>query len=492
MTSQLSSPHKIRLWGAIALSVGLMAPTMAMSFNGVGVSGLVGKSVPLVFVIGFVGVLLVAYGFVRLTRYFNHAGSVYALVGVTVGPRAGFFGGFALIGTYLCFNVASTAASGVLANAFLAEIGVSNPVSWLLIALVFNVAVLALCVRESRVTARALMTVEIIGVLAMVVLCVVIFFRVGSGYAPQGQHIDFTAFTPAGNSVSTLMTATVFAFLSWAGFEACAAMGEETDNPRRNIPAALMGALAITGVLFVFVMFAQTVGFGTNAEGVESFSSTSESSLVYLSHIFVNPLYAAIFAFATAITALGSVLGSTVAGSRLIFALARDGFGPKPLARVHERSGAPVVAVCAVTTTTLLVLLVFRLIDAAPFDIYYWVATVGVLGLLVVYALAAMGVIVFTLRGRGSIPKWEVVIPSLAVAFLLFVFYKQSVGQPAPYNSFPFISGAWCLLGFIVVLVAPNLARRIGRQLAAELAATGSDVEMTTKSDPNNREMSTR
>ena len=63
----------------------------------------------------------------------------------------------------------------------------------------------------------------------------------------------------------------VAAFLSWAGFEACASMGEETDNPGRNIPRALAGTLILTGVLFVVVMFAQVVGFGTDQAGLDAF-----------------------------------------------------------------------------------------------------------------------------------------------------------------------------------------------------------------------------
>ena len=54
-----------------------------------------------------------------------------------------------------------------------------------------------------------------------------------------------------------MISGVVAAFLSWAGFEACASMGEETDDPGRNIPRALAGTLILTGVLFVVVMFAQ-------------------------------------------------------------------------------------------------------------------------------------------------------------------------------------------------------------------------------------------
>lgn len=476
MSEILSGKHKLRLWEALALSVGLMAPTLAMALNGVGVAGLVGKSVPLVFAMGFLGVALVAYGFVRLTRYFNHAGSVYALAGATIGPRAGFFGGFALIGTYGFFAISTLASTGVFLNAFLDEAGWHVHPSWLLAAVVANIIVVLLNMRESRVTARTLFTAEGIGIVTMVFLCVVIVARVASGDAPGHQKFDFSAFAPGHVSTSTLLTATVFAFLSWAGFEACAALGEETDNPRRNIPGALVGALLITGVLFVFVMFAQTVGFGTDAKGIAAFSS-SQSSLVDLGKMYLNSAVGSVLAFTALLSSIASVLGSTTACSRLVFALGRDGFGPKALARTDKRTGAPIVAVLTVATVTMVAAISFWAKGSSPFNVYYWTATLGVLCLLVVYAVAAAGVIVFTLRGKGNIAKWETVIPALAVVYLVYVFYKQSVGQPDPFNRLPYIAGAWCLIGLAIVVVAPGLARRIGDRLSAELAMTGSDVE---------------
>ena len=68
--------------------------------------------------------LFVAYAFVRLSRYFAHAGSVYAFTGVTLGPRAGFFSGWALLGTYLAFTIASTAEIGLFFGNFLDGVGI--------------------------------------------------------------------------------------------------------------------------------------------------------------------------------------------------------------------------------------------------------------------------------------------------------------------------------------------------------------------------------
>ena len=221
-----TSTGKLKLWQAIAISVGFMAPVLAMSLNGIGVAGLVGPSVPLVFVIAFAGVGAVAYGFVRLTSYFNHAGSIYGLVGITVGPRAGFFGGWALLGTYVFFAACTMASCGVFLEAFFVQAGFGSGPPWLLVALVAAAVVLALNIRESAVAANVLLLIGGIGIAAMLVLAAVIFGRAASGSAPNGQTIDVVStFTAGDTSFGTLMAASVFAFLSWAGFESCSSLG---------------------------------------------------------------------------------------------------------------------------------------------------------------------------------------------------------------------------------------------------------------------------
>jgi Amino acid permease len=70
-----------------------------------------------------------------------------------------------------------------------------------------------------------------------------------------------------------------------SAFAWAAALGEETNNPRRNIPAAISTAVAVTGVFYVVVMLAQSLGFGIDANGVKAFS-TSGAPLGDLVHGF--------------------------------------------------------------------------------------------------------------------------------------------------------------------------------------------------------------
>ncbi|HVQ17006.1 MAG TPA: hypothetical protein VMS40_25560, partial [Vicinamibacterales bacterium] len=90
-------------WGAIAVAVAGMAPTMAMNLNPQEPAEHVGRVVPLVFLLSTVVVLLVAWCFARLAHEHPNAGSAYGFVAAILGPRAGLVAGWTLLGTYLCF-----------------------------------------------------------------------------------------------------------------------------------------------------------------------------------------------------------------------------------------------------------------------------------------------------------------------------------------------------------------------------------------------------
>jgi amino acid transporter len=69
--------------------------------------------------------------------------------------------------------------------------------------------------------------------------------------------------------------ASVFGFLSFGGFEGAASLGEETDDPGRNIPRAILIAVLAAGTFYVICMVAQSLGFGLSDAGIKRFSESS-------------------------------------------------------------------------------------------------------------------------------------------------------------------------------------------------------------------------
>ncbi|QUY61089.1 Amino acid permease [Gulosibacter molinativorax] len=451
-----------------AIGIGFMGPVMAMSLNGIGVAGLVGKSVPFTFLVAFIGTLFVAYGFVRLTRRISHAGSVYALAGSTLGPRAGFFGGFALLGTYIFFAACIVGACAVFFEAMLGEMGVVlAPGMWMIVAALVGILALVLTLRESAIVARTLLGIGFVGIAAMLILAIVIIVKIAAGSAPVTTGIDFTTLTPGDAPITAIMTAAVFGFLSWAGFESGTSLAEESADPKRVIPRAVLLAVIVGGLVYVFMMFAQTIGFGTDQAGIDAFANAS-STLTTLSSTYIGPWFAILISIIAFLVAFGALLSSTTAASRLLFALARDGFGPKSFAKLNPTTQVPSIAVMFVVILTTLMALALGAFGATSVDAYYWYATMGTLCMVVAYGMTAVGVIRFTFTKSSGIPKWELIFPVLALVFLVYVYVIQIVGQEPPYTYFPWLAGAWCILGLIIVLSRPSLAKRIGARLTVE------------------------
>lgn len=466
-STQQSARRKISTLEAAALSLGFMGPVMAMALNGIGVAALVGTAVPLVFTIAFLGALAVAYSFARLTSKYARAGSVYALAGVTLGPRAGFFAGFALLGTYLFFAACILGACGVFFESWAAAAGWGGVVPWPVVMLVCAALVLVINLREIKVVTTILMVIGGLGIALMLILGVVVLIKVAAGEAPQHEGLSMAPFFPGDASGSAIMTASVFAFLSWAGFESCTSLAEETRDPKRAIPMALGGAVLVGGLVYIFVMYIQTVGFGASAAGAEAFAA-SESSLTDIAAMYIGPGYAQLLAFSGFAVAFASALSSTMAAAHLLLALARDGFGPKALAERDARTGVPRAAVVAVLVATVLLAGGLTAFGVGAFDTYYWYATIAVLCLLVAYGMTSVGAIKAIMSRVHGIPLWEAVIPVIAIGYLAYVFFVQVVGQEPPYTYFPWIAAAWCATGLIVTLVRPDLARRIGDSLTEE------------------------
>src|SRR3954452_4591700 len=371
--------RELRFWEAVAISVGIMAPTAAMALNGTVPASLIGRSVPLAFLFAAIAIALISYSFIRLTTFFNHAGSTYALAGVTLGPRAGFFAGWALLATYTCFIVGNIAEIGLFGTSFFHGIGLWHNPSWIIISLVGAGLVWLLAYGDVRVATRALLSFEGISVTLILILVVVIFWKVIGGTAPNGQGFTLEPFVPApGTAVGAVAFASVFGLLSFGGFEGAAALGEETNDPRRNIPLAIAVAVGFCGVFYTIVMLAQSLGFGIGAAGIKAFSSSS-APLGDLSKEYVGSGMADAINFGAMLSAFASTLGCAAGASRILFALGRDGFLSRRLGDASERTGSPANALAVVMVLGILATIAQRLNDTTAVNAFFYPGTPGVL-----------------------------------------------------------------------------------------------------------------
>jgi len=473
-TDQATKPRRnLSVWGALGLSLGIVGPSLAMSGNGQGTAAAVGKAVPLIFVLGGLCILLISHGFIRLTQRYSQAGSAYALVGKTLGPRAGYFSGWGVMVTYLFFAIGNVGAIGSFVNAFLANAQNSahpTQVPWLLSGGIGLALTGFMATREFRSVVRTLLIIEGIGVASMTILTLVIYLK--GGNAGHGG-VDFSTFSFKGQSFSGIMGAVVGALLSWGGFEGAAALGEETSDPKRNIPRALLTTVIGASVLFILVMFAQSIGFGTDAAGVKAFAS-SGNSLATLGHTYVGQWFSLVLSFTAIMSAFGCMLGSAGTAGRLLFAFSRDGVGPASWGRLDKR-GEPTSAMTAVIVVTLVVSVVSFVtghpamgLGSAALSDYFYYSTIGAITLMVAYLMVELGTIRHILTERTELMK-EIIIPIIGSLLILVVFY-YNVKTQTSWLAAPFVAFAIMVVGLLIGVATPGIAEKINAGLSRDLS----------------------
>jgi amino acid transporter len=464
--------RSLGIWAAVGLSVALMAPSMAANINPQGSVQTAGRAVPLTFLIAAVGVLFVAYSFVRLTQYFHHSGSAYAFVGGTLGPRAGVVAGWGMLGTYTFYAVVTACAAGIFGTAFLQEVGAwPNPPTWapwILVAVALAL-VLWLAVIPLRRGASVLLSVEGTTVALILVVTAVVLVRLLAGNAPGHEHFTWSVFqvTP-GTSTSALFLGVVFGFLSFAGFEAAATLGEEANRPTRDIPRAIFGVAVFGGVYFTVVTAVEMMGFGTSKAGVAAFGN-APSLLGELGSSYVGHWVGDVITLGTMVSAFGCCLASTVGAARLMYALSRDAGGERGVG-APSRWGTPANATMVITSMTAVILIIYATaFHATAFDGFLWSGTIGTLILLVVYVLASIGCVMLVfIQRKLTVPTWQIVIPIAGLVVLGYTLYRNVWPYPTGDGRwFPVTAGVWLVAAIVAVIVAPGTARKLGTALAA-------------------------
>ena len=123
--------------------------------------------------------------------------------------------------------------------------------------------------------------------------------------------------------------------LLFVGFEAAASIGEESEDPHRSIPRALIGTVAVAAAFFVLMSYAFSIGYGEKAvsEGAWAFSPAPVSEMAT---IYVGSWFATLLELVVILDAMALALAICVMIGRGFFALGRDGLLPSFFAKTSR------------------------------------------------------------------------------------------------------------------------------------------------------------
>lgn len=424
----------------IALSVAIIAPTAAMALNVSLMAETCSFSAPLVFLISTIVVGLVSYSIIKFNQYISAAGSLYTFTKKALGNKMGFVSGWTLLLAYITLGGGTAAGFGNFFSAFLAAFGLS--VNWIPLSIIASIAMIVLGIIDAKICNRIILVVEGIAIFLILILAVVILFKVGTT-----TGLSLVPFKTNGVSMSALASTSVFAFLSFIGFESASSLGEETKNPKKFIPIAIISAVFVSGLFYLVCSYSQVIGFGLDGKGLESLSS-STLPLADLSAKYITTGFGTVLLLVAACSNFSCALGSYCAGSRMLFALGRDRIMPKVMMRLHSKHNTPYFALILIVIISDIVQL--ALFKSNGIDVFGYLATIGSLAILVSYIFTSIGAMVYFTKNKIW-SKVHLVVPILSVLALLYVLYSNVYPIPEfPNSIFPYVVLGWIVFGFIV------------------------------------------
>ncbi len=256
-----------------------------------------------------------------------------------------------------------------------------------------------------------------------------------------------------------LFGALLFSILLFGGFETAGSLAEESTNPRRNIPLALVGTVTAAALLLVFCSYAGTVYYGPQhvskswGNAIDGYAIMADDLLGSWAGLWIR--------VAVLVDFTATCIGFTVAASRGIFALSRDRLLPGVFANTNK-NGAPRAAATLVLVCALLTVLAGFLVPAPQrFETLFVAATAQALLLVLVYAALAIGAMRLMIMNRTGVAWWRwIIFPTAMVAPALALY-----GTFVPFPDFPENIGIFIATGALLAVGLWLLALRV-RHLA--------------------------
>ena len=434
--SQLRS-GAVNLIETVGQSLAAISPTLTPALNISVVAGLAGLGCWLSYFIGTLGVVIVAASVGVLASRHPEAGSYFVYIGRSFGPLAGALAGWSMISAYMFTAVAVALSFAIFLGDFLGAFGMKlNMVPMTAAMLVFIATVTYAAYRDIKMSSRVGLMLEIISV-GIVIAITVLFVRV------RGTVIDPNQFKISSFDYGGVFSALPFVIFSFVGFESSATLAKESANPRRNIPLAVIGCAAFSGIFFTAIAYLMVFGIGNDTaalgKSAAPFGDVAARAGLGWASVVVY--------FAAMISVFACCLASINAAARLLFSMGKYRFLHRSMGLVHDTHRTPhrAILLCG----CLLAVICVAILPAGFLDAFGYAGTFASFGFVVVY-FALCVVAPMDLKKSRQMKARHVLLGMAGAALMLFVIVGSVYPSPAyPYNILPYVFFAYMLVGGI-------------------------------------------
>jgi amino acid transporter len=459
--------------GIVDISAATMAnigPAMSFYFGFAFLAITAGVASPLTIIAAIIAVALLGNTLAQFSRAQPSTGGFITFVGKSFGGTSAVTTALlAGVGYIIAMSSVIAISGGFLSITLNYYLGWNIP--WGIFTVILTAGAVVMMIRGVSVSTKLAGFFFAFEMLVLVVVSVATLIS-------NGGHLSFAPFEPSHitNGFSGLAAGFPLAVYLFIGWENSAALAEETDNPRRNVPRAVFTSVLIMGVSYVLFAYATVSGFGYNVTKL----SSAAIPFITVAHDTLGVL--AFFAYLAGMTSiLGALIAGTNSQARLVFNAGREGLIPGWIGKVNSNRLTPMNAIftfigisgAIIGGWALLHLIGGSTGSLDPINFFAESATMGTILVLVVYLLSNLALPVYYRKYRPQEfhPVKHAVLPGLgAIAIIVPLYYLAKPGQPTPYDWFPYAALIVVVVAAVIAFVLnrrdPELAGRVGSIVA--------------------------
>jgi amino acid transporter len=461
-----------------AATMANIGPAMSFYFGFGFLAYTAGLASPLTIIAAGIAILFLGNTLSEFTKVMPSTGGFISFIGKTFGARTGVATAILTGAGYIAAMASVIAIVGGFFQIILQNYNVAGlkSVPWIIWVLIFLAFAAFMMVRGISISTKLAGFFFAFEMTIMIIVSIISLVKFHA-------HINFAPFEPKNitGGFKGLAEGFPLAIYLFIGWENSAALAEETDNPRKNVPKAVFTSIVIMLVAYTFFAFSTVVGFSDNV--------TKLSNPSIIPFLTVAREIAAVLLFFAFLAGMTSTLGALIAGTnsqaRLIFNAGREGLLPKFIGKVHSTRRTPVNALFTFLGLGLLIIGVWGLghiIGGHPessqmsaLTMFVESSTFGTILVLIVYGLSNLALPFYYKKHHPD--KFNAfrhgVLPGLGVIVILVpLYYLAKPGQPTPFNWYPYIALGVLVVAFIYASVLvkrdPGIGDRVGSIVADE------------------------
>jgi amino acid transporter len=437
-----AKPAQLRT-GAVSLiemigqSLAVIAPTLTPALNISVVAGLAGIGTWLAFLIGTVGVVIVAASVGTLASRHPEAGSYFVYIGRSLGAFAGALAGWAMISAYLFTAIAVGMSFTIFLADFLHEFRITLTTPPMIAAMLLFIAFVTYgAYRDVRLSSRLGLILEAASV--CIIIAITVLIVQSRGTVVDAAQLDFAQI-----KYGALFSSLPFVIFCFVGFESAATLAKESANPRRNVPVAVIGCGAFAGIFFTLMGYFMVFGSGDDPGAIARSTApfgdiAAKAGLGWA---------ATVVYFAAMISVFACALACVNAASRLLFSMGKYGFLHGSMGRVHDTHRTPhrAILLCG----ALVALTCLGMVPLGFLNAFGYAGTLASFGFVVVYLALCIVAPMDLSKSREMKPRhW--ITGALGAALMGFVLFGSVYPQPEhPYEILPYFFLAYLGVGAV-------------------------------------------